>query len=398
MKIHSKWERNLKVMKILFYDMGAYNQKDIEYSLQKMGISCKSILYKLENIYEDNYFEKKVTLLLNAENYSAVFSVNYYPILADICHGLELPYLSWSYDSPLNIHRIEETLGYRTNYVFFFDRAECEKYWNKGYENVFHLPLAVNTDRLDEILITNQDRYKYAADISMVGQLYDGSLPALMAPMGEFEKGYITALIETQMRLYGCYFLEEMISEELLGRINQAYAKFGQNKLKLTKDGLIVSVAKHITHMERTLLLEILGEMYSVHLYGPDKGEKLSGVTWHGSAGYFDEMPKIFKLSKVNLNVSLKCIQSGIPLRAIDIMGCGGFLLTNYQPEIAEHFVDGEELVMYTSLEDAVAKCNYYLEHEDERIEIAKKGYLKVQSMFQYEDRLSAMLQVAGLL
>lgn len=385
-------------MKVLFYDMGAYTQKDIAEVLQKMNVSCKNILYKLDNIYEDKYFEKRVTDILNEDKYSAVFSINYYPILADICFNMKLPYLSWSYDSPLNIQRIEETLGFQTNYVFFFDRVECQNYWNKGYENVYHLPLAANAERVDKILVSAQDKQKYSADISMVGQLYDTMLPAFMEPMEEFEKGYLTAIIEMQMRLYGCYFLEETISDELLEDINKAYAKKSQSTLKLTKDGLIVLIAKHITHMERSLMLETLSEMHSVHLYGPDKCSELSKVIWHGSAGYFDEMPKIFKLSKINLNISLKCIQSGISLRALDIMACGGFLLTNYQPEIAENFIDGEEVVMYTSLEDAIVKCNYYLEHEEERKEIAKRGQEKVRAMFCYEDRLQVMFRIAGLL
>ena len=45
-------------------------------------------------------------------------------------------------------------------------------------------------------------------------------------------------------------------------------------------------------------------------------------------------MPKIFKCSKINLNMTLRSIKSGIPQRAFDIMGCGGFLMSNYQPEL----------------------------------------------------------------
>ena len=146
------------------------------------------------------------------------------------------------------------------------------------------------------------------------------------------------------------------------------------------------------------MLLDVLSEHYQVQLYGPDKPEKLSKVQWRGSAGYFDEMPRIFKQSKINLNVSLKCTESGIPLRALDIMGSGGFLLTNYQPELAEYFVDGEDLVVYTSLEEAVEKCIYYLEHEEERRQIAQNGYRKVCEQFGYEDRLRTILRTAGLL
>ena len=385
-------------MRLLLYDMGAYTQQDIMETLDGMGISYKNILYKLKDITRDAYFEKRVNELLEQETYNAVFSVNYYPILADICLKRDLPYLSWSYDSPLNVEKIEETLGYHTNYVFFFDRVECQDYWRKGYQNVFHLPLAVNTKRLDEIQISDREGTKYNTEISMVGQLYDTVLPMLMIPLDEYQKGYLTGIIEAQMRLYGCYFLPEVITEEFVKGMNEKYKALGQVSVELNRNGLVLSVAKHITHMERVLLLDTLSESYQVHLYGPDKVEELAKVRWCGSAGYFDEMPKVFKGSKINLNISLKCIQSGVPLRALDIMGSGGFLLTNYQPELAEYFVDGEELVMYTSLEDAVEKCAYYLEHDDERREIAKKGYQKVSELFTYEDRLQAILETAGLL
>lgn len=384
-------------MKLLLYDMGAYTQQDIMETLDKMGIEYRNILYKLADISKDAYFEKRVKELLEKEVYNAVFSVNYFPVLARICTEKRIPYISWSYDSPIMVEDIEETLGYDTNYIFFFDRAECERYQRKGFENVFHLPLAVNTERLDKIELTKEDSLKYGAEVSQVGQLYESVLPLLMEPLGDYEKGYLTAAIETQMRLYGSYFLPQVITEDFIQRINLCYEKLGLTNLRLEKDSFIVTTAKQITHMERTLLLDILSENHKVSLYGPDKSEGLPNVCWQGSAGYFDEMPKVFKSSKINLNVSLKCIESGIPLRALDIMGSGGFLLTNYQPEIAEHFVDGEEVVMYTSLEDAVTKCEYYLEHEDERKEIAKRGYEKVKRQFGYEDRIRRMLEISGI-
>lgn len=384
-------------MRLLLYDMGAYTQNDIMETLEYMGISYKNILYKLKDISKDAYFEKRVKELLESEQFDAVFSVNYYPVLADICYGKDIPYLSWSYDSPLSNERIKETLGYKTNYIFLFDRAECVKYWRKGYRNVYHLPLAVNTGRLDKIKLTDEEKQKYHTDISMVGQLYDAQLKVLMMPLDDYEKGYLTGIMEAQMRLYGCYFLPEVLTEEFLDKINDRYEALGQRNVKLSREGLILSVAKHITHMERLLLLDVLSEHYQVQLYGPDKPEGLQRVRWRGSAGYFDEMPRVFKQSKINLNASLKCTESGIPLRALDIMGCGGFLLTNYQPELAESFVDGEELVMYSSLEEAVQKCAYYLEHEEERQQIAQNGYRKVCQQFGYEDRLRIMLQTAGL-
>lgn len=385
-------------MKLLLYDMGAYTQSDIIDTLRDMQIECRNVLYKLQNIHEDAYFTKRIKELLAAESYDAVFSVNYYPVLAEVCKARNIPYLSWSYDSPIRIEGIENTLGYATNYVFFFDRKECEKYRKLGFGNVYHLPLAVNTKRLDAIRIDAGEHQKYQADVSMVGQLYDNVLPMLMTPLGEYEKGYLTAVLETQLRMYGAYFLDEVLTEEFMEQIHKSYAALGDGAVMLTKDGLLLEMAKYITRSERMLLLGTLSEQYNVSLYGPDMDETLPKSIWHGSAGYFDEMPRVFKASKINLNVSLKCIQSGIPLRALDIIGCGGFLLSNYQPELAEYFVDGEDIVMYTSMEDALQKCAYYIEHEAERKAIAENGYRKVKEQFGYEDRIITMLRTAGLL
>ena len=384
-------------MKLLLYDMGAYTQNDIMDALDKLGISYKNVLYKLSSLYQDAYFEKRIAEFLTQEKYDAVFSINYYPVLAEICYSHSLPYLSWTYDSPIQIPEIEKTLGYKTNYIFFFDKAECENYWKKGYYNVFHLPLAVNTHRLDKVKITEDDKKKYQAQISMVGQLYETGIPTYMMPLELYDKGYLSGVIETQLRLYGSYILKDVITDEIVDRINKRYKALKLENVTLTKEILTIEMAKHITCLERTLILEVLSNEYQVKLYGPDGKQNLGKVTWMGSAGYFDEMPKVFKLSDINLNISLKCIASGIPLRVLDIMGCGGFLISNYQPELAEYFTDGEDIVWYTSLEEVAVKCQYYLQHEAERREIAQKGYEKVKELFCYENRLLFMLQKAGL-
>lgn len=120
----------------------------------------------------------------------------------------------------------------------------------------------------------------------------------------------------------------------------------------------------------------------------------LPDVEYCGTADSFWEAPKIFNLSKINLNVTLKEITSGMSLRIFDILGAGGFLLTNWQKEIAENFVDGEEVVMYSSIEDAIGKANYYLAHEEERIRIAANGRKAVER-FSFENQLARIFKIA---
>jgi spore maturation protein CgeB len=63
-------------------------------------------------------------------------------------------------------------------------------------------------------------------------------------------------------------------------------------------------------------------------------------------------------------------------------MACGGFVISNWQPEIAECFEEGKEIVTFRSLEECMEKIAYYLEHEEERKQIAAAGFRKVKERF----------------
>ncbi len=60
----------------------------------------------------------------------------------------------------------------------------------------------------------------------------------------------------------------------------------------------------------------------------------LPNAIYGGKIDYYDTMPSVFHNSKINLNITLKTIQTGIPLRAWDILGCGGFFTFQFSTGI----------------------------------------------------------------
>lgn len=68
-----------------------------------------------------------------------------------------------------------------------------------------------------------------------------------------------------------------------------------------------------------------------------------------GAVDYYEVMPHVFKQSKINLNITLRSIQSGMPLRAWDIMGAGGFLLSNYQADFLISLPQEKILIISTA-------------------------------------------------
>ena len=104
-------------------------------------------------------------------------------------------------------------------------------------------------------------------------------------------------------------------------------------------------------------------------------------------------MPLVFNRSKINLNITIRPIQSGLSLRVFDVIGCGGFLMTNYQSELEEYYTPGKEVETYSSVEELIDKCGYYLSHDDERKEIARKGYERTKAQHTYEIRFAQMIK-----
>ena len=380
-------------MNILFYEWGSYIANDICETLSENEIKYRLFSYYLSDKHYDDKFENDFTACLKQADFDAVFSVNYFPIVARICHDNDIKYVSYSYDNPLNVLNIEETLGYSTNFVFFFDKLQVAKYRNMGFENVHHLPLAVNVKRLDKIILSANERKKYESDISFVGNLYSSSLDEYKAPMNEYQRGYIDGIINAQGFLYGYYAIDSMLTDSFMQSIQNQYQSVSPGtEFVLPREALSYAMAAEITKKERLSLLGLLSNHYDVALYSREDTNKFANIKYKGTCDYFTEMPKVFKASKINMNITLKILQSGIPLRVLDILGAGGFVLSNYQPEVAEYFVDGEEVVMYESIEDAFEKADFYLKNDEIRNKIAQNAHRKVSEEFTYNKRLEQIL------
>ena len=103
--------------------------------------------------------------------------------------------------------------------------------------------------------------------------------------------------------------------------------------------------------------MKLLGSRFPVNLYTGSNTKGLPVING-GTVKTLTEMPLIFHYSKINLNITSKSIRSGLPLRIFDILGCGGFLLTNYQPELSDYFTPGYDLVCYSSEDELSKKPN----------------------------------------
>lgn len=385
-------------MRVLLYNWG-FTKNDIIETFEKMGISYDLFGYSFADKNHDDFFEYRFLKCFSKNTYDIVFSVNYYPLIAKCCYEKGIKYVSWCYDNPLNVISIEDTLGLPTNYVFFFDRIQAQKYADMGFDNIYHVPLAVNADRLSKIVLSKEDHQKYGTDVSFVGRLYGSDFDGVRSLLSDYQRGFVDSVIKAQGSLYGCYLLDTVVTDGFVDDINRNITvNHPELNVTVSKEALVYAMAAQITREERLLILALIKNHCRTKLYSREWDNILAGIEYSGTCKYLNEMPRVFMASKINLNISLKMIQSGIPLRCLDIMGAGGFLLSNYQHELCEWFEPGKDFAMYESPEDALEKVIYYISHDVERNKIAKSGFEKVSRDFSFEKQISNILETAGVM
>ena len=383
-----------KKIKLMLYEWKSYMRQDTESAFKRMGIEYDKFFYEdYESLDRDNpEFEKQFMEALDKGNYDGVFSINFRGVIAKCANQKGIPYIAWVYDCPFGTGEDENLLRLPTNRIFTFDRRTVGELEARGIGNIFHMPLAVDVDRIDTIGMNPDDTEAYGADISFVGKLYPSTFAGFYDRLTEYEKGMVDSVLEAQSKMYGAYLLDVMTEGLMCEKISERLEGKTEYDL-LFHQSLQSIICKEITRRERLSLLFILSQDHNVALYSDKPEPRLDKVSQRGIISGFDENYKVYRASKINLNISFKRIAEGIPLRALDIMGAGGFLLSNYQPELVENFEPGVECVVYDSLEDAYAKATYYLTHEDERKEIARRGKEKARQ-FSYEIQLKKMFDV----
>jgi len=391
------------------YRWKAYNYRDIEQTFLLLGHTVDNIEQELGSYDVSPEFERVIEEKIRGTHYDMVFTVNYFPLISNVCERTGVNYVSWTCDNPL-ISMYHESVFHDCNYIFTFDKTNYLEFRGMGVKHIWYLPLAVDTERMDALLGAPEEAgrrnatqdskmRKYRGDVAFVGSLYErNSYDKIKNRLPEYLRGYFDAVMEAQLNISGANIVEPMLTTNILEQL-QEYFQLEKSEGSFSDLGLIFQTTVlgfKIAEIERRRALIELSKHYKVNVYSNSDVSDLLRIQYCGSVDYWSEMPKVFRMSKINLNFTIPNIKSGIPLRIWDVLGCGGFLLTNYQAEIPYYFKEGEDLVCFDGLEDLCEKVGYYLEHEEERKRIAWNGYRKVREKHSYIERIHTILDTVA--
>lgn len=386
-------------MKIL-YVYGMAKTKDIVHNLRKIGYEVEEYPREQENSQLNDEEMEKLTVYIKEHQITHLMSIHLIYNLALTAYRTGIKYVSVIWDAPYI--KIYTPFGRMENcYFSVFDKLDYAKFVEDGIHHVLYQPLAVNRDDVQRWDRKRKlKKRKYKDDISFVGSLYDNNLyDRYVQKMPEKIQEYFLSIFEEAVfcwdginRIYGktdkaiLDYMQRVIPDFQLGNVLDV------DDVRFFE---ITSLVRKVANIERVFTLNMLGEIFPVTLY-TNTGTDTSGVpnvrimppVMPG-----EEIFTVYAASKINLNISLKGIEGGTPQRVLDIMGAGGFVLTNYCAETAELFEEDKEIVMFKTPEELVEKAGYYLSHDEEREQIAAAGHEKVLREYTYEKKLKQLME-----
>ncbi|MCH3998839.1 MAG: DUF3880 domain-containing protein [Lachnospiraceae bacterium] len=374
---------------------------------EKNGIKTRVVKFPFSppGQWHDAELENRLEKAIEKETPDFVFSFNYFPVVSNACERKGIRYVSWLYDNP-QVSVYSCSLIHPCNSVFLFDHSIYEEFASQGFRNVFFLPMAAPVRRLDAMHPTLSQKERFGAAVSFVGSLYTEEhnfYDRMIQKLDPYTVGYLEGVMRAQMQVQGASFVRDCLTDDLIRRMQEALPLYPHADGVETPGYLFTDYVlnRKITAMDRMEILRDIGagrrrlvDHPVMKVFTRDPEYACDGFQNMGTVDPYAEAPYVYKSTKINLNITLRSIRSGIPLRCFDIMGAGGFLLSNYQEDFLYFFKPDKDFVFYESRDDLMNKIALYLRDEELRMRIAESGYRKVASEHTFDIRVRQILDV----
>lgn len=385
-------------MRILFAGSEKMQIPNIPIALGKMGhdviLYDKSMEYVEEHEEEYTFFRA----FLEKSKPHFVISTIFFQIVAAYTYELDIKYAVYGMDSPHYAAWVPHFPTLPNVCLFCFDTKEIQQFHNRGYRNVYYMPLAAGISWADSVRMTDEEKGRYRCDISFVGGLYgDNAYDRYCNKLPEQLRESLVNILERSAFIWGGIDrIMPSLMPEMVGQCQKAAPELCNYGFNMPDDYYFRqwTLARKLSNIERQLLLALIAEKYDFRLYTRENEIVPEGIRKYPPVNAMTEQLKVFSSTKINLNITLRSIESGVPLRVFDIMSRKGFVLTDYRSDASELFEEDSEIVMFRTPEEMLDKIDYYLAHDDQRKKIGQNAYEKVKKCYSYERQLEKMIKI----
>lgn len=325
---------------------------------------------------------------LQKQDFDLVFSIGYLHEASVFCHMLGCLYISWILELP-NLDLFRNSVSYLENYFFVGDSALVDWIKKSGAQNVFYLPAAaISCEKVE-------DSKQY--DISFIGKIpvwKKGEIFSEETKVSRSCLGYLDGLVHSQRVLYGWDLVSNTLPVSVLEEMIHHYRIEVPADIWISLSFLYSQyyLVPQVIQQERLILFQGLRNLLTAFT-GQEEKEDIS-YTIQKYPKELEERKRIIASSKINLNLTNRYLTNGISSHAFEIMGYGGFLITNYQKDFLDFFEVGKDWIYFENANDLLFKTVFYCNHLDARTEISERAFKKVKKKHLYIHRIERILEL----
>lgn len=311
-------------------------------------------------------------------------------VLMDMLAKLRLPLASWFVDNPhLIVHSYNKVVSPWTT-LFTWDEDNVRSLQALGFEHVRYLPLGTDTERFRPGL---PGPAEWRGDVSFVGnsmiQKVSGRLKHghFSKPLLKAYKEIAAAFATSEERNVGPFI------KAAYPAVWNAYLELPDNEDRLAYETAITWQA---TRIYRNGCVEKL--LPFKPLIVGDDAWRSEFRKWGASPrllpaiSYYSQLPAFYSKSHVNFNCTSKQMKGSVNQRVFDVPAAGGFVLTDWRPQLANLFEE-DEMACFREESEIAELVRYFLDHPAERKKYVQKARKRVLAHHKWEDRVSAMLK-----
>jgi spore maturation protein CgeB len=126
------------------------------------------------------------------------------------------------------------------------------------------------------------------------------------------------------------------------------------------------------------------GDPAYLHGLPYDRRIERETITYYPAVSNYTDTANLYAHSKINLNITSPQFDTAVNNRVIDVACVGGFILTDWKADLAQ-LTSVSEQISYRTIDELNYKIDYYLHHEDERLEIANQMHWDVTEKCSYD-------------
>lgn len=207
-----------------------------------------------------------------------LFSINPHLDVLKASKLLNIPYIFWNVDTPHYQLYYQEMCDANV-FAFIYDAVIAKDLKEKGYRNAHYLPVAAPLERFDRIIVSDEEREFYHAEVNFIGTLGEEN------EYNQFDfdqraqadlRAAFAAIFDAQEQEES-YLIPKLVNDLIVEKFEHQIGRMSPEALLSKKEKLAFFLARKFNENHRRMLAKTLAENFKLKLYGGEAWVKIKG-------------------------------------------------------------------------------------------------------------------------